>query len=74
MHSSSQTLSPFADTALLPGRAHRGADRPSISAARRPSLNRRFSERTAVFEQALGSLWEPGLLDRLTAPLTRYHE
>jgi len=30
--------------------------------------------REALFEQAHGSLWVPGLLDRLTSPLTRYHE
>jgi hypothetical protein len=32
------------------------------------------AERESAFEQAHGSLWVPGLLDRLTAPLTRYHE
>jgi len=31
-------------------------------------------ERESLFERAYGSLWEPGLLDRLTAPLTRHHE
>jgi hypothetical protein len=30
--------------------------------------------REESFERTHGSLWVPGLLDRLTAPLTRYHE
>ncbi len=32
------------------------------------------ADREALFEHNHGSLWEPGLLDRLTSPLTRYHE
>jgi hypothetical protein len=32
------------------------------------------AERESAFEQSYGSLWVPGLLDRLTVPLTRYHE
>jgi hypothetical protein len=42
--------------------AHLGAF-DSVRAAREES-----------FERTHGSLWVPGLLDRLTAPLTRYHE
>jgi len=38
------------------------------------ALDRSRAEREASFEQAYGSLWEHGLLDRLTTPLTRYHE
>jgi hypothetical protein len=30
--------------------------------------------REETFERTHGSLWVPGLLDRLTVPLTRYHE
>jgi hypothetical protein len=44
------------------------------SSIRRPGLSRSFSARDAEFEQAYGSLWQPGLLDRLTSPLTRHHE
>jgi hypothetical protein len=36
--------------------------------------NRSLAARESSFERAHGSLWEPGLLDRLTAPLTRYRE
>jgi hypothetical protein len=32
------------------------------------------AERESLFEHTHGSLWVPGLLDRLTTPLTRYHE
>jgi hypothetical protein len=32
------------------------------------------AERESAFERTYGSLWVPGLLDRLTVPLTRYHE
>lgn len=38
------------------------------------SLDLRRAERESAFEQVYGSLWQPGLLDRLTSPLTRYHE
>jgi hypothetical protein len=34
----------------------------------------RRADRDSAFEKAYGSLWQPGLLDRLTSPLTRYHE
>jgi hypothetical protein len=37
-------------------------------------INQRRAERESAFEQSYGSLWVPGLLDRLTVPLTRYHE
>jgi hypothetical protein len=37
-------------------------------------FNQRRAERESSFEQVYGSLWQPGLLDRLTSPLTRYHE
>jgi hypothetical protein len=37
-------------------------------------LARSRAERETWFERAHGSLWEHGLLDRLTSPLTRYHE
>ena len=37
-------------------------------------IGQRRAERESAFEQSYGSLWVPGLLDRLTAPLTRYHE
>ncbi len=30
--------------------------------------------RAVVQERAIGSLWNPRLLDSLTAPLTRHHE
>jgi hypothetical protein len=42
--------------------AHLGAFDP-VRAAREES-----------FERTHGSLWTPGLLDRLTMPLSRYHE
>jgi hypothetical protein len=32
------------------------------------------AEHEAKFEREHGSYWTPGLLDRLTLPLTRYHE
>lgn len=32
------------------------------------------AEREAQFEREHGSLWTPGLLDRLSLPLTRFHE
>jgi hypothetical protein len=35
-------------------------------------LNR--AEHEAQFEREHGSLWTPGLLDRLSLPLTRFHE
>jgi hypothetical protein len=37
-------------------------------------LGQHRAERESAFEQSHGSLWVPGLLDRLTVPLTRYHE
>jgi hypothetical protein len=42
--------------------AHFGAFGPSRAA------------REESFERTHGSLWVPGLLDRLTVPLSRYHE
>jgi hypothetical protein len=38
------------------------------------AFNPHRAERESSFEQIHGSLWQPGLLDRLTSPLTRYHE
>jgi hypothetical protein len=38
------------------------------------ALNRRRAERDSSFERTHGSLWVAGVLDRLTTPLTRYHE
>jgi len=32
------------------------------------------AEHEAQFEREHGSYWTPGLLDRLSVPLTRYHE
>jgi hypothetical protein len=32
------------------------------------------AEHEAAFERAHGSLWTPGLLDRLSLPLSRIHE
>jgi hypothetical protein len=32
------------------------------------------AEHEARFEREHGSLWTPGLLDRLSLPLTRFHE
>jgi hypothetical protein len=32
------------------------------------------AEHEAQFEREHGSLWTPGLLDRLSLPLTRFHE
>jgi hypothetical protein len=32
------------------------------------------AEHEARFEREHGSLWTPGLLDRLSVPLTRFHE
>ena len=32
------------------------------------------AEREIQFEREHGSLWTPGLLDRLSLPLTRFHE
>jgi len=71
------TIDPYFDTAFLFGarttghaaHAHRSARyaRTSESSPSRASTE-------ASFEQAHGSLWDPGLLDRLTTPLTRYHE
>jgi hypothetical protein len=37
-------------------------------------LDQRRAERESAFERSYGSLWVPGLLDRLTVPLSRYHE
>jgi hypothetical protein len=37
-------------------------------------FSQRRAYRESSFERTHGSLWEPGLLDRLTSPLTRYHE
>jgi hypothetical protein len=37
-----------------------------------PKLSR--AEHEARFEREHGSLWTPGLLDRLSLPLTRFHE
>jgi hypothetical protein len=37
-----------------------------------PRLSR--AEHEAQFEREHGSLWTPGLLDRLSLPLTRFHE
>ncbi len=37
-----------------------------------PKLSR--AEHEAQFEREHGSLWTPGLLDRLSLPLTRFHE
>jgi hypothetical protein len=55
-------------TALPVHRSH------SPSHARHSSISRSRAERESSFERTHGSLWEPGLLDRLTSPLTRYHE
>jgi hypothetical protein len=46
---------------------------PASHASHR-GLNRSRTARESSFERNHGSLWEPGLLDRLTAPLTRIHE
>lgn len=70
-------LNPFSVTSpILPARAAgRVAQVPdSTFHSRLSRLNPNRLERESSFERAHGSLWEPGLLDRLTAPLTRYHE
>jgi hypothetical protein len=47
---------------------------PAASRDSRGGLSQSRAARESSFEQAHGSLWVPGLLDRLTSPLTRYHE
>jgi hypothetical protein len=37
-------------------------------------MSLRRAEHEAQFEREHGSLWTPGLLDRLSLPLTRFHE
>jgi hypothetical protein len=37
-------------------------------------LDQRRADRESAFEKIHGSLWQRGLLDRLTSPLTHYHE
>jgi hypothetical protein len=38
------------------------------------AFSQSLAERESAFERIHGSLWQRGLLDRLTTPLTRYHE
>ncbi len=48
---------------------------PSLPALRRAAAAARLEVRPAVFaEPAFSSLWDLNLLDRLSEPLTRYHE
>jgi hypothetical protein len=60
---------------------HTGAVRPRHSAthslrAHASSSHQRLTraEHEAQFEREHGSLWIPGILDRLSLPLTRFHE
>jgi hypothetical protein len=53
---------PFADTAAASGHSH-----AMTSTYARPAY-------TYSAEPDFGSLWDPNVLDRLHAPLTRYHE
>jgi hypothetical protein len=53
---------------------HTAASHPRALRSRLGALNPRRAERDSSFEQVYGSLWQPGLLDRLSSPLTRYHE
>jgi hypothetical protein len=63
--------SPFSVTAQIAAPASRGHRAPrSRTAARAQSR----AEHEAAFERTHGSLWTPGLLDRLSLPLTRIHE
>jgi hypothetical protein len=57
--------------------AHRGAAPVTqVVRTRTQSSYRRLSraQHEAQFEREHGSLWTPGLLDRLSLPLTRFHE
>lgn len=64
----SATRSAYSTLARTPSSRHRAAH------GHAGELSQRRAERESSFERTHGSLWEPGLLDRLTSPLTRYHE
>jgi hypothetical protein len=70
-------LDPYFPTPLaFTGRlstATQGQSRKSRRPERLAPVQER-SEREASFERAHGSLWIPGMLDRLSLPLTRIHE
>jgi hypothetical protein len=63
------TIAPFANT-------HSPAPARHVLRTHGQSSHHRLSraEHEAQFEREHGSLWTPGLLDRLSLPLTRFHE
>jgi len=62
--------------ALARRSAHGPSSRLGARDARWRGVNREYERLgfTSTAEPGIGSLWSPGLLDRLRAPLTRYHE
>jgi hypothetical protein len=50
------------------------APSPRAARSRHAALAQHRAEHEAAFERAHGSLWTPGLLDRLSLPLSRIHE
>jgi hypothetical protein len=63
---------------VMPGQSvgHRRPDRLGPTAAARQGTNpaQRRTPTTPSRQAAFAPLWNPGLLDRLTSPLTRYHD
>jgi hypothetical protein len=63
---------PFQPASNTPARATPASNHSTH--ASRSHISPSLAEREARFEQEYGSLWEHDLLDRLTTPLTRYHD
>jgi hypothetical protein len=64
----------FASTSTTRNAAHSRPTLNGASYAHISAFNPARAAREESFERTHGSLWVPGLLDRLTTPLTRYHE
>jgi hypothetical protein len=64
----------FVSTSTARSSAHSRATLHQASLAHLGVFDPVRAAREESFERTHGSLWVPGLLDRLTVPLTRYHE
>jgi hypothetical protein len=63
--------------AALRNRAsHRSSSRLEAHGVRGGEMNREYTHAAFTYtaQPEIGSLWSPGMLDQLKAPLTRYHE
>jgi hypothetical protein len=64
----------FISTSTTRSTAHPSATLHQASYAHLGVFDPIRAAREESFERTHGSLWVPGLLDRLSVPLTRYHE